>query len=222
MRKLFIILVLTALCVTPAFALTQTDSANLTWGAMDWSDTVSLDKWNADTSIYALTSIDIQLTGYIKGDVLYDVISGDNVDIYSWMNGNFSLYYPTPPGGKILGAQANAYAAHTWTSKNQGDSGSQFVTGSDGPHNEFLASSWYSDFTGTDNILLPIVASLNYGGSSSGGTSSFGTSNVEGRGDVTITYTYDRSAVPEPSTAALMLLGLAGMGLVAFRRRRRS
>ena len=108
MRKLFIILVLTALCVTPAFALTQTDSATLTWGAMDWNDTVSLDKWNADTSIYVLTAIDIQLTGHIKGDVNYEVISGSNVDIHTWMRGNFSLYYPTPPGGKILGAQAYA------------------------------------------------------------------------------------------------------------------
>jgi PEP-CTERM motif len=48
-----------------------------------------------------------------------------------------------------------------------------------------------------------------------GETSSFGTTNADREANVSVIY----SAVPEPSTWAMMILGFFGVGFMAYRRR---
>jgi hypothetical protein len=72
--------------------------------------------------------------------------------------------------------------------------------------------------TGSDLPANPRLTFFNTGGVE---TYCFGNGNCNGN-DVTSTGTVTISAVPEPATWAMMILGFAGIGFLAYRRKTRS
>ena len=179
---------------------------------------VNLPQW--DPALFpgqTLVSVELTLDATIQADVTAEndsAISGNmGVNLVGFANG-------TAPSGISTTVLANQVAGPFAVSATDGNPGSgpdfiNFGTVSDTDTDSDLIVALLGPYIG--NATFATNVSGNGGFSVSGVTdSTLQVSNFGAAGEVTVTYTF----VPEPSSVVMAVLGAAGLGLVARRRRR--
>lgn len=162
---------------------------------------------------YTLTSVVLSIHGTIYGTVYFKNKSADAVTPSFKVSGNSKLYFAETSTAKEYydsEVSIGTIAASGGTYNNN-----SVVVEGEGKQSVTIASD-LARFLGTGTIAT--IAKFPVDGYfSSGGTSFDSTVSLQGKADIAVTYYYDYTAVPEPTSMAL--LSLAG-AVLALRRKR--
>lgn len=212
---LSLIAVALALPADRSFGATVSNSANFGFPLSPNSDTVILDLFNP--ALGTLQAVELAISGVIQAD-----ITGEND---SAISGNMSVNLTGVLGATAPGLSTTAAVLNS--------AGPVLVSATDGVPGSGLD---YNDFgtvsgAGSDDDLTLAVGPFigpgtfnasvtgNGGFNISGVTdSTLQISNFTGSGTVTVTYTYEPAAIPEPNSLGLAAAVLAGWGAVRRRR----
>lgn len=209
-----------ALCATvafssQAFAGTVTfDFTSVNSGATDLFKQLSVQKF--DAGLGTLTGITLLYSSDVFSSVSLTNGGKRNTTAEVSVDATLSLY--RPDNTLVAPAvTANLYNESVFLTKGQtivnAASGSKTLT-----LNALLTStSDFALFTGTGLISSPFSVVATSNSSSTSGLSADFTTTANGYGKVT--YTFTAAPVPEPETYAMLLAGLALVGVVARRRK---
>lgn len=209
-----------ALCATvafsaPAFAgVVSFDFTSINSGSTDLFKQLSVQKF--DSSLGTLTGIQLVYSSDVTSSVnlTNDGKKATVADVR--VDATLSLYRPD---NTLVAPAVSATLYNTSVSLAKGQTIVDAATGSKTlTLNALLdSSSDFALFTGTGVISSPFSVVATSHSSSSTGLSADFTTTANGYGKVT--YTFTAAPVPEPETYAMLLAGLALVGVVARRRK---
>ena len=211
---LAMMVVLVGLLSAPAAANTITYTDSIALDTTNWSDTVSIPKFNP--TFGTLDSIKYTLTGHVEGTAKFENQDGAAATITMDLSSILKLQRPDLTTIVIsvpVASTSDDVAAYDGVLDYAGTSGKTYSNLSN-DLSENVTSSTAADialFTGTGDIVMPVLATGASTGSGSGNLvlqfATAASANVE------VVYTY---TVPEPTTMGLLSLG----GLALIRRRK--
>jgi len=206
-RSLFLCLAagLLASAVGPAqAAMISFDSTMVPVGAIPSTNNVAIQKF--DTSLGTLTGITFTLNETVKADVQVDNITSSSL---AFTNAFSSVPTTgTGPGGLSLAVTATANVAsgtaapglNSYPGTTDMASSTSVYTGPFGP---------YEGPGVTFQTLTFAAGDGTFGGTGGPGSLFFGGTALAG-GYISVTYTYTPAAIPEPSSMALLGIGMVG------------
>lgn len=201
-------LILSALATHSAWAATSSYGTVYATVSAPWSDTLHLNKF--DASLGTLTGVQFNYSGVATYEMSIDHAVTGTATISS-LGGYFQYSLP----GLIILQTIQTNAAFAY-------SGSGFTTYPVGTLTDNVLSqisnSQWAAWTGTGQIDIPVVATKTGVLTGFDGLSApTFDSHVKMGVNMSVIYSYT-PAVPEPETYAMMLMGLAGLGLLARRK----
>lgn len=222
MKYLLAGLLLYAVLVTPASALTESFDYTIANTATAWSQTMLFNQWNPVTHAgYTLTQVDIELDATFGNTANWVVLGGTDVFLNAWTSGTIKAYRTW--GGNSLLVQADPYGSVMHTNLGPGDNDTDVIVGTD--YDNLYTTSLAGDlsaFTGAGQVGIFTTATgtqfAGFGGENSEGIYEWQTPMASAYGKVTYTFT-PNGEIPEPATLGLFALGLVGLGVVARRRK---
>jgi hypothetical protein len=206
-----------ALATTSAYAASISFSDAASTAVPNWSDTLQVAQF--DSSLGTLNSVTISFAGSNTGTLAAEnlaatagtmTLEGTATYTLSSAVWNFT--------GAAIASRTFAAGAFDGNINYAGTSGATFANATGSYSNNLSLTSGLSAFIGTGN--------LSFGVNTVGGSSYSGTGAAVAKFDqsadarVTVTYNYTAvSGVPEPESYAMLLAGLAAVGMVKRRRR---
>lgn len=213
-----------ALVATSAYAGTVTYTDSGATQVPNWTDSLLVSKF--DSSLGTLNSVTVTFSGYNTGTLAVENLSAGGGLMQLAGSATFAL------SSSVWNFTGSAVASNSFTATAfdgkydySGTSGATFTNATGAYSNSITltSASDLSNFIGAGNLSFDVVTT---GGSSYTGT---GAAVVEfhqvAGAQVNIVYNYTEastpgvSSVPEPESYALLLAGLAAIGMVKRRRR---
>lgn len=198
--------------VMPGFAstMTYTDSFPLTNG--NWNGNFTLPQF--DSSLGTLTEVDFSMSGGVQGNATVTNTDVAPEDITTNIAAN--LYLKNPGGATTIVLSSPDWTTTDYSVPVGGNVTHTNESSIDPETNSYDPSdgSKFTQFIGSGNIILPVVA-LNATGASAGGDVD---ADLSSQSSADVSVTYDYTPIPEPATLGLAIVG----GSLAMLRRRRS
>lgn len=228
MRNHWIIAALVGLLLPTLAAQAASVTYNASYGVVqsspeilqstDWSTILNLPKWNpADYPGQVLTGIVFTLTGKVRGNAQAENLGNSPTNLALNLQATITL---TDPSNNTLisvipvVSSTTPVTAFDGNADFAGTSGISF-TNIVGNNTQTQNSTDFALFTGSGDILLPLIAKGTSSGSGGGSALYYFTAGAAA--DASVTYLYQPAVVPLPAAAFLGLPLLAG---VVLRRRR--
>lgn len=184
---------------------------------------MSFQKFNP--SLGTLTGIQFSLTGDVNGSAQVESLDGSPSTVTSTLAASITLTRPDlstlvvalPTLSSIDNLSAFDGIIDFGGTSGASHSGSSFLTAFSGI---LSGAGDLALFTGPGSIVLPISAT---GASTASGAGNLLTLfSTQAGANASVTYTYNSSVVPEPSTTGLIGLGFAAIGMLGRKLRARS
>jgi len=195
-----------------ASADTISYSASLPLAETDWASSVSITKF--DPALGTLNSIEIEFQAHMEGTIKFEHRGGTPATVTTSLSAELLLQRPDLTNlvvdGGLTVTTVDSVSGFDGTVDFGGTSGKTHGPLSANLSNTTLTSSAadLALFTGTGDIVLPVLASAASAATGSGNM----VIDFTDLASAGVKVTYDYAPVPEPST----LVGLLGMGLVGL------
>lgn len=208
---------LAAFATTPAAAATSTNGFATALDKAPWGATFQLDKFDPALGTLQGVTFDIKTSSFVDFTAKYQNTNGQSPTIlFNQLGGQMQYTFP----GNIV-VQAPGSASSFLETFNGGGNG-VYITETRQTQTYsteglvVISPVNFSLFTGPGKFDMQLIANPNVVVGSLNGDISLLSANAHVGGSAKVSYIY--APVPEPETYALMLAGLAGVGLVARRR----
>ena len=212
MKKLTLLLIVLSLNFLNAVTITKTDTVNLS--TTNYTNSFTIAKFDDNGGQYVLESIEFKLSGHVEGDIEFESKDTSSATIDTNLSAMIQL--KRPDGSLLITtmptiSKTDNVTAWDGTDDFGGTSGNTYTNVS-ADSIDSISSTTSADlalFTGTDDILLPMVATGTSSGNGAGNLLLSFRTTASSSLEVIYTYSLPTSSpVPEPSVIALFAMGL--------------
>ena len=225
MKKLFlcvsILVGVSLLLAGTAGADTKTYQDSVPLAGTNWTSSITVPKF--DPALGILNSIKFTLDGHVEGLAQFESEDGSPTTVT--MNLSAKLKLQRPDGSLLvevipLVSTTDNVTAYDGTFDFDGGSGRTYSSLSNDKSDSFTSPPPASDlalFTGSGNITMPVVATVNSTVSGGGQLTAYFQTSASAQGTVV----YDYTPIPEPSGMVAILAGLSSLAGLVVRHRRK-